>query len=193
MCLSKNVTIFWGWSQHLSQRPGLKNSRDEVGGDQYLLVAPIALKKGTDCCGWKKSCTTLDGWNPINNGINHLSTGAGFLPSTVGTGTWKWKTDPWKVCCVRRHIDMSWHVRVSFREDPETEGPFLFVCWGLHTGRWSKSSRPDMKEENLWVRHQSTSHDCNTWSIEFDAPSKIQISDEYGNINLYIIIIYTSI
>ena len=27
-------------------------------------------------CGWKKSCTTLDGWNP-------LSTGAGFLPSTV--------------------------------------------------------------------------------------------------------------
>ena len=34
-------------------------------------------------CGWKKSCTTLDGWNPINDGINHLSTGAGFLPSTV--------------------------------------------------------------------------------------------------------------
>jgi hypothetical protein len=21
-------------------------------------------------CGWKKSCTTLDGWNPMNNGIN---------------------------------------------------------------------------------------------------------------------------
>ena len=20
-------------------------------------------------CGWKKSCTTLDGWNPINNGM----------------------------------------------------------------------------------------------------------------------------
>jgi hypothetical protein len=34
-------------------------------------------------CWWKKSCTTLDGWNPINNGINHLSTGVGFLPSTV--------------------------------------------------------------------------------------------------------------
>ena len=27
-----------------------------------------------------------DGWKPINNGINHLSTGAGFLPSTVGYG-----------------------------------------------------------------------------------------------------------
>ena len=37
-------------------------------------------------CGWKKSCTTLDGWNPITNGINHLSTGAGFLLSTI----WLW-------------------------------------------------------------------------------------------------------
>ena len=33
--------------------------------------------------GWKKSCTTLDGWNPKSNGINLLSTGAGFLPSTA--------------------------------------------------------------------------------------------------------------
>ena len=38
--------------------------------------------------GWKKSCTTLDDWNPINNGINHLSTGAGFLPSTVSLKSW---------------------------------------------------------------------------------------------------------
>ena len=22
-------------------------------------------------CGWKISCTTLDGWNPVNNGIDH--------------------------------------------------------------------------------------------------------------------------
>ena len=29
--------------------------------------------------GWKKSCTTLDGWNPINNGTNPpFSTGAIF-------------------------------------------------------------------------------------------------------------------
>ena len=31
----------------------------------------------------QKSCTTWDVWNPVNNGINYLSTGAGFLPSTV--------------------------------------------------------------------------------------------------------------
>ena len=30
-----------------------------------------------------KSPPILDGGNPINHGINHLSTGAGFLPSTV--------------------------------------------------------------------------------------------------------------
>ena len=40
---------------------------------------------GLTYSGWKKSYTTLDGWNPINNGINHLSTGAGFLPSTVAS------------------------------------------------------------------------------------------------------------
>ena len=34
-------------------------------------------------CWWKKSCTTWDVWNPTINGINYLSTGAGFLPSTV--------------------------------------------------------------------------------------------------------------
>ena len=29
--------------------------------------------------------TTWDVWNPIGNGINYLSTGAGFQPSTVIT------------------------------------------------------------------------------------------------------------
>ena len=27
--------------------------------------------------GWKTSCTTLGDWNPRNNGVNHLTTGAG--------------------------------------------------------------------------------------------------------------------
>ncbi len=38
---------------------------------------------GRSYCWWLKSCTTWDVWNPINNGINYLSTGAGFQPSTV--------------------------------------------------------------------------------------------------------------
>ena len=37
-------------------------------------------------CWWKKSqTTTWDVWNPVKNGINYLSTGAGFQPSTVVT------------------------------------------------------------------------------------------------------------
>ena len=34
-------------------------------------------------CWWLKSCNTWDVWNPINNGIFTISTGAGFQPSTV--------------------------------------------------------------------------------------------------------------
>ena len=44
-------------------------------------------------CWWKKSCTTWDERNLVNNGILSLSTGAGFLPSTVGVS---WSThDKW--------------------------------------------------------------------------------------------------
>ena len=32
---------------------------------------------------WKKSCTTQHVWNPVNTGIFTISTGTGFLPSTV--------------------------------------------------------------------------------------------------------------
>ena len=38
-------------------------------------------------CWWKKSCT-CDVSNPVNHGTSHLSTGAGFLPSTV-SHLWK--------------------------------------------------------------------------------------------------------
>ena len=52
-CINNNVQYIWG--------------SNEVVGRFYFTY-----------CGWKKSCTTLDGWNPINIGINHLSIGAGF-------------------------------------------------------------------------------------------------------------------
>ena len=34
-------------------------------------------------CWWRKSLHTWDVHNPVNNGVKYLSTGAGFLPSTV--------------------------------------------------------------------------------------------------------------
>ena len=51
------------------------------------------------CCWWTKSWTTTLGWcwNPVNNGISTISTGAGFQPSTnqqcVATNPFAcWKT-----------------------------------------------------------------------------------------------------
>ena len=32
----------------------------------------------------QKSCTTWDVYNPVNNGIFTISTGAGFPPSNIG-------------------------------------------------------------------------------------------------------------
>ena len=49
----------------------------------YIMYVYIYRKRKRKYCGWKKSCITLNGWNLVNNGINHLSTGAGFLPSIV--------------------------------------------------------------------------------------------------------------
>ncbi len=48
------------------------------------------LKPNAYYCLWLKSCTTWDVWNPINNGKNYLSTGAGFQPSTICLG---WRLD----------------------------------------------------------------------------------------------------
>ena len=33
----------------------------------------LPLTASCNYCGWRNSCTTLDGWNPMNNGMNHLS------------------------------------------------------------------------------------------------------------------------
>ena len=64
----------WYWLH----RPG---NFKRVEDNRY--AGSIYIYRTLTYCGWKKSCITLDGRNPINNGINHLSTGAGFIPSTV--------------------------------------------------------------------------------------------------------------
>ena len=42
-------------------------------------------------CRWKKSCTTWDVENPVNTWVKYLSTGAGFLPSTVELDIFEYK------------------------------------------------------------------------------------------------------
>ena len=48
-----------------------------------ILQNPIREHNNTVDGWWKKSCTTWDGYNPINNGMIIILGGAGFLPSTV--------------------------------------------------------------------------------------------------------------
>ena len=54
--------------------------------------------------GWKKSCTTWDGWNPMNNGINHLSTGANF--PWFWDGFWLTSKAPFRAAWPR---ESPWH------------------------------------------------------------------------------------
>ena len=55
---------------------------------RLLRLLPIqCIPKQKTYCWWKKSCTTWDVQNPVNNGIFAISTGAGFLPSTVVDST----------------------------------------------------------------------------------------------------------
>ena len=74
-------------------------------------------------CGWKKSCTTLDGWTlitykySVNNWINHLSTGAGFLPSTVVPHTSKPKNTNYHY--MYTSFDNYWLGITNFTKDAE--------------------------------------------------------------------------
>ena len=65
----------------------------------------------TDCC-WLKSCTTWDVWNPVDNGIFTIWTGAGFLPSTVGR-CWQ-KKNAATLGGFRNH--MSWRVNLIVKK-----------------------------------------------------------------------------
>ena len=87
------------------------------------------------CCWWKKSCTTWGVRNPVNNGISYLSTGAGFLPSTVGLGHYDalilwyyetillWYSENWRVWrhdTLRLWSMMLWHYVTM---------PYYGGCW----------------------------------------------------------------
>ena len=54
-------------------------------------------------CWWLKSCTTWDVWNPMNNGIYYLSTGARFQPSTVVSGIKDRVISP-VATCAKSHV-----------------------------------------------------------------------------------------
>ena len=72
--------LSWKFSWH-SKLPWIATN---LGHVLKVKLIQIFTQKGTIThCWWKKSCTTWDVKNPVNTGINYLSTGAGFFPSTV--------------------------------------------------------------------------------------------------------------
>ena len=94
----------------------------EAGIGWWFSEISIAL---VSYCGWKKSCTTLDGWNPMNNGINHLS-GAGFRNHPTASPGFRpprasrWPSNGWRFAAHRWDLtrgmclnvpDVSWKNR----------------------------------------------------------------------------------
>ena len=114
-------------------------------------------------CGWKKSCTTLDGWNMLkpckySNGINHLSTGAGFLPSTVSLGKhgkhpllrlWFHRSGisvpgfAWKIGLQKKSMMDSNHIQ-SMRFT-EKSNRFFISSWIPCTKTWPQKRVVDLK------------------------------------------------
>ena len=86
-CFAKCRSRKWG-TLGSDDRSGMAIRRltKAMGSQLELLVCElpnhVIVYDTVDGRNPDKSCTTLDGWNPICNGINHLSTGAGFPPSS---------------------------------------------------------------------------------------------------------------
>ena len=72
-------------------------------------------------CWWRKSCTTWDGKNSINNGIIIILGGAGFCPSTVSP--WHWLS-----FLTSFHMLFSWMV---FKGEFPVGGRKSFRDWSL--------------------------------------------------------------
>jgi len=75
--------FLWALTLAEFEEPKLDDFGEFKNFSQTDLFIKQAYDDNNHCnyCGWKKSCTTLDGWNPIINGMfngaYHLST-AGF-------------------------------------------------------------------------------------------------------------------
>ena len=90
--------FLWFHPSHL--RPGQMSSLKQGGGStalhatiQFLVQHHVRCNGLGAKCWWKKSCTTWNVKKNVNNEIFTISTGAGFLPSTVcsafGLVLWK--------------------------------------------------------------------------------------------------------
>jgi hypothetical protein len=79
--VGRNPESHWVCSSHWHTRTSIWFNVHEnmmINYRKYIDDQLSMINHQLSNCGWKKSCITLYGWNPIINGINHFSTGAGF-------------------------------------------------------------------------------------------------------------------
>ena len=96
--LALAINISYGWigagMVFINMRWQIKDVEDQ----QFFLYEVYGTQTWKESfptyCWWKKSCTTWDIWNPVNNGIFTISTGAGCLPSTVSQSPYFFATPP---------------------------------------------------------------------------------------------------
>ena len=72
-------------------------------------------------CGWKKSCTTLDGWNPINDGINMDK------PPVNWCRISKPSTESYPIIIYPDHVQIfAWFLPLGFPNSPRE------IWWDVH-------------------------------------------------------------
>ena len=119
-------------------------------------------------CWWLKSCTTWDVKNPVNNGIAYLSTGAGFLPSTVREAFFMftmWENDPvWRA----QHIfQMGWNHQLEYLDKDHQDATctvnilmhyhikdvfmFVYAGWCLVMSKWAEDGHVPYLLTNKWA------------------------------------------
>ena len=101
---------------------------------------------------WLKSCTTWDVWNPKNNGIDYLSTGAGFQPSTVPTFLIFFLHQKQNI---KQNIKQKNHERwISYQDSLASYphiNPLIKLTWGWNFQRKVPSCWFDIQQRS-WLR-----------------------------------------
>ena len=116
--------------------------------------------------------TTQHVWNPINNGINYLSTGAGFQPSTV-VPSWSWLSSSALICeiCCSKAWKIIGHRTKLMQNSRQLRASFArsfsccsFVCsfsvaFSTETSCWhschheTSCQKKAQKHRHLWNNH----------------------------------------
>ena len=103
-------------------------------------------------CWWLKSCTTWDVWNPINNGIFTISTGAGCQPSTVVPWKNRHENPPFGFICL--HVpsikEATPNNKTTVFRGTLLQECFICFCGIFLSGRAQNPSSP--LAPNLWNR-----------------------------------------